>query len=352
MMIRILKLFYYFTLTLTATSFPIKPPRFMWMKYSQTTDLWSRLNCNIKKSARKWFIERAERSGINWNSTVEYYENQLPTLEMYHNCVENKSIVYPKYYLKQFHCYDNGNLEWKAALEAETATLNIALNYLKHYSPMIAAKFLRYNTTNLIKQYWNQHNHHKHIDSIVDLGCSIGISTEYLYNTFPNSSRIIGVDLSPYFLSIATLRTILMNKKVGYIHANAETLPFEDHSVDLVSCQFLFHEIPLEPSLRILQEIYRVLKPNGTIAILDMDPFILQSIFHNSRARLWAFTIIEPNIHDYYNNNMMNHLVKVGFQNIETYPNGVTNTLWLAQKKDNPENATIFSTVDIYDYFE
>lgn len=349
-MISILRLFHYFTLILTATSFPIKNSGFLWMKYSQTTDLWSRLNCNLKSSARKWFIERAERSGINWNSTVEYYENQLPTLKMYHNCIENKSIVYPKYYLKQFHCYDNGNLEWKAAIEAEAATLNIALNYLKHYSPIIAAKFLRYNTTNLIKQYWNQYNHHKHIDSIVDLGCSIGISTEYLYNTFPNSSRIIGLDLSPYFLSIATFRNIVLNKKVGYIHANAETLPFEDNSIDLISCQFFFHEIPLEPSLRILQEIYRVLKPNGTIAILDMDPFLLQSIFQNNRARLWAFTIIEPNIQEYYKTNMINNLVNNGFQNIETYPNGVTNTLWLAQKIHS--STTIFSTVDIYDYHE
>lgn len=320
------------SLTLIATFIPANTYALMWMKYSQTTDLWSRLNYNIKTSARKWFIERAERSGINWNSTVKYYENELPTLEMYRNCVENKSIVYPNYYLKPFHCYDNGNLEWKAAIEAETATLNIALNYLKHFSPIIAAKFLRYNTTNLIKHYWNHHNHHQPIDSIVDLGCSIGISTEYLYNTFPDSSRIVGLDLSPYFLSIATLRTIVLNKKIGYIHANAESLPFDDNSIDLISCQFLFHEVPFDPSLRILEEIYRCLKPNGTIAILDMEPSILKSIFQNSRARLLAFSIIEPHIQEYNNYNITDMLEYAEFRNIESHSNGVTNTLWLAQK--------------------
>ncbi len=40
---------------------------------------------------------------------------------------------------------------------------------------------------------------------IVDLGCSVGMSTFAMQKTYPNAS-ITGVDLSPYFLAVANYR--------------------------------------------------------------------------------------------------------------------------------------------------
>ena len=40
---------------------------------------------------------------------------------------------------------------------------------------------------------------------ILDLGCSVGVSTRWLAGVFPGAS-IVGLDLSPYMLAVAELR--------------------------------------------------------------------------------------------------------------------------------------------------
>lgn len=40
---------------------------------------------------------------------------------------------------------------------------------------------------------------------ILDVGCSVGVSTRWLAQEFPAAS-IVGLDLSPYFLAVAELR--------------------------------------------------------------------------------------------------------------------------------------------------
>ncbi len=40
---------------------------------------------------------------------------------------------------------------------------------------------------------------------ILDLGCSVGVSTQWLACVFPDAN-ILGADLSPYFLAVAELR--------------------------------------------------------------------------------------------------------------------------------------------------
>jgi hypothetical protein len=41
--------------------------------------------------------------------------------------IEDKSMQYPDYYLQAFHAYDEGNLNWLAAFEVESATYSMAL---------------------------------------------------------------------------------------------------------------------------------------------------------------------------------------------------------------------------------
>ena len=41
--------------------------------------------------------------------------------------LEDRGVQYPDYYLKAFHAYDEGNLNWLAAFEVESATLSMGL---------------------------------------------------------------------------------------------------------------------------------------------------------------------------------------------------------------------------------
>lgn len=45
--------------------------------------------------------------------------------------IEDKSLQYPSYYLQPFHAYTNGNLDWTAAFENESATSAMAWRVYK-----------------------------------------------------------------------------------------------------------------------------------------------------------------------------------------------------------------------------
>jgi ubiquinone/menaquinone biosynthesis C-methylase UbiE len=53
------------------------------------------------------------------------------------------------------------------------------------------------------------------------------------------------------------------------VQANAEAMPFEDASLNAVTCVFLFHELPLKVRPKVAAELARVLKPGGVLAFAD-----------------------------------------------------------------------------------
>src|SRR3981189_3979210 len=68
-------------------------------------------------------------------------------------------------------------------------------------------------------------------------------------------------------LVLARAKAAATGGAVEFIEADALNLPFADASFDLVSCAFGFRN--LANYERGLQEILRVLKPGGTVGILE-----------------------------------------------------------------------------------
>ncbi|PNW53471.1 UNVERIFIED_CONTAM: SAM-dependent methyltransferase [Euhalothece sp. KZN 001] len=98
---------------------------------------------------------------------------------------------------------------------------------------------------------------------ILDLCCGAGQTTQFLVKY---SDRVTGLDASPLALKRAKKRV----PKAEYIEGLAEELPFSDSSYDLVQTSVALHEMKPEQLTQILQEVYRVLKPKGTFACIDL----------------------------------------------------------------------------------
>lgn len=79
----------------------------------------------MKLQARKVLIKTAEKNGVQWRKTCQ----ELDTSEAKEllKSVTNPNIKYPDYYQVPFHAYDEGNLCWLAAYEAEPATKAMGL---------------------------------------------------------------------------------------------------------------------------------------------------------------------------------------------------------------------------------
>ena len=81
--------------------------------------------------------------------------------------------MYPSYYTRPFHGYDDGNLNWLATVEGEAATLSMAVNYWKNNNPQLAEQWLRYNISDNIKEYVRKVDGNKP-EYILDVGSSVG----------------------------------------------------------------------------------------------------------------------------------------------------------------------------------
>lgn len=60
---------------------------------------------------------------------------------------------------------------------------------------------------------------------------------------------------------------------ITYVHANAEAIPVQDRSQDLVSSSYLVHEMPGAATKAFLADAHRALRPGGVIAVVDGDPW-------------------------------------------------------------------------------
>ena len=97
--------------------------------------------------------------------------------------------------------------------------------------------------------------------SVLELGCGTGYFTRELARS---RADIVAIDVSPELLEIAKTNTSAPN--VRYEIQNAYELNYADAVFDSVVGSSVLHHLELEMALR---EIYRVLKPDGTISFTE-----------------------------------------------------------------------------------
>lgn len=99
----------------------------------------------------------------------------------------------------------------------------------------------------------------------------IGTGTGYLAKKMAETAGLVNaIDISQAMLEVA--RKDLSPKElkaIRLIEGDAHDMPLEDCSQDMVYANLLLHHL-LEPSLAI-KDIYRVLKPGGSLVISDID---------------------------------------------------------------------------------
>jgi 2-polyprenyl-6-hydroxyphenyl methylase / 3-demethylubiquinone-9 3-methyltransferase len=152
---------------------------------------------------------------VYWNFI--YSENQKINLDVYNELGEN----------------------WYTATDDPVALLRAESRLT---APWIVSQISNKTTTSTTK--------------ILDLGCGAGfLSNELAKEGF----KVTGFDLSQESLTVAKNHD--STKTVQYIQGNANLLPFEDASFDVICCMdFLEHVEDINP---ILKEVSRVLKPGG-----------------------------------------------------------------------------------------
>ena len=217
----------------------------------------------MKVAARTPLISTAEKKGVPWRARAAALAKEKSSLQQFYDQVENKEITYPFYYTQEFHAYDEGNLNWDAAYECESATLAMALRVYPKESLTAeeAQDRLRYSVMDTAERYYQNvddsstvtnggsgsqssdskgngladlaQNFLKSFTSkspsaspkkIIDIGCSVGVSTFYWAEKFRQATVIDALDLSPYFLAVAKQRQNYV-ASVASSSASASSVP-------------------------------------------------------------------------------------------------------------------------------
>lgn len=162
------------------------------------------------------------------------------------------------------------------------------------------------------------------IDTIVDIGCGTGLSTEVCTNY---ANTVIGIDPSIDMLNQAKLKE---NSKLQFKQAFADNTGLENNIADIVICSQAFHW--MEPKSTI-QEVFRILKKGGIFAIIDAEypPVInkdlekLNLYLREKTANLenhektWITTKKSEHLKYLKDSNLFDYTREICFSNIEKY---------------------------------
>ena len=207
---------------------------------------------------------------------------------------QQTDLIYPDYYSTQnFHGIQGGYLTVVAAVTYDAITA------------LASPPNETWLRQQLIKGIQGQPK------QILDLGCGTGSTTLMLKQTFP-AAQVMGLDLSPYMLTMAKHKAQQAGLPIQWRHGLAETTGFDPASFDLVTLSMVLHETPTNISQLILQEGFRLLKPGGQFIMLDGNQAIL-------RHMGWLITLFrEPYSKVYAAGNVNDWLKTAHFEAVKT----------------------------------
>mgnify|MGYP001545100165 CR=1 FL=1 len=162
----------------------------------------------------------------------------------------------PNYYLQNFHYQTDGYLSAESAELYDTQVevrFTGAADAMRRQALVPRAAAIAGSPSRALK--------------LVDVACGTGRFLGFVKQNWPRLA-VTGIDLSRAYLAQAR-RHLAEWGRVELKQGAAEALPLEDASVDLLTCIFLFHELPAKVRIAAAREFARVLRPGGRLVLVD-----------------------------------------------------------------------------------
>jgi ubiquinone/menaquinone biosynthesis C-methylase UbiE len=166
------------------------------------------------------------------------------------------ATAYPDYYRRNFHYQTDGYLSAHSAALYDfqvEVLFNGGADAMRRQALVPLARHLRGRR---IRE-----------QRLLDVACGTGSFLAMVKHNYPRLP-VTGVDLSAPYLRHAG-DNLARWSWVSLVEGAAEALPFADRSFSLVTCVYLFHELPRPVRRRVAQEMARVLRPDGLLVFVD-----------------------------------------------------------------------------------
>jgi len=231
---------------------------------------------------------------------------------------------YPPYYLQKFHFQTDGYL---SGASAERYDHQVEVLFGGGAAAMRRQALVPLKSA-LDGRPLGGHN----APRLLDVACGTG---RFLREVKANYPRLFvtGLDLSPHYLAVAR-RELAAWSRTRFSDGAAEAMPFADAEFDIVTCIYLFHELPPRIRPAVVAEIRRVLRPGGTLIFVDS----LQTgdePDYDATLDLFPVAFHEPYYASYLHENL-DRLWSPGFTPSERFPAYFSKVLSYRRNSDFP----------------
>jgi ubiquinone/menaquinone biosynthesis C-methylase UbiE len=117
---------------------------------------------------------------------------------------------------------------------------------------------------------------------VLDIGCGTGTFAVAIKRWLPGV-EVIGLDPDPKALARSRRKADRAGVSIRFDQGFANALPYADAYFDRVFSSLMFHHLPHDTKLTTMREVRRVLKPGGSLHLLDFEQEGPRS--HNPLAR-------------------------------------------------------------------
>lgn len=164
---------------------------------------------------------------------------------------------------------------------------------------------------------------------ILDVGCGTGSLAIAAKQRIGNGGMVVGIDPSSNMVNLAQGKAEKERVEAAFQVGVIENIDFPEDQFDLVMSSLMMHHLPEELKMDGLQEVYRVLKPNGILLIIELDPgtLSLASLIHGHSSQLSAEL-----------ENLRHHLESINFDSVESGNLKFKGFSYLKAKKVSPGN--------------
>jgi ubiquinone/menaquinone biosynthesis C-methylase UbiE len=169
------------------------------------------------------------------------------------------SAFYPPYYLQKFHFQSDGYLS-----EASAERYDHQVEVLFGGG---AAAMRRQALVPLRDALVELSPGRRRTARLLDVGCGTGSFLREVKANWPRL-HVTGLDLSPHYLAVAR-RALAAWSRTRFVEGAAEAMPFANGEFDIVTCIYLFHELPARVRRAVVAEMHRLLRPGGTLILVD-----------------------------------------------------------------------------------
>jgi ubiquinone/menaquinone biosynthesis C-methylase UbiE len=108
-------------------------------------------------------------------------------------------------------------------------------------------------------------------DCVLEVGCGTGTLTLATKRQTGPSGKVFGIDVIPGMIELSQHKASLANKDITFQLGSIDNIPFPATQFDVVMCSFMIFHMSEATRQKGIAEIYRVLKPQGRLLVLDFS---------------------------------------------------------------------------------